>query len=77
MSYFHSLMKHASATLLAAALGVAGTQIAAASAVVSLNSLTFNALETTGSPLDQLNGVAVEAVAMSQENADISPGDEE
>jgi hypothetical protein len=61
MSHFHVPMKLAAAAALAAAIGVAGTP---AHAALTVNALTFNALEATGSALDALNGVAAGAVVL-------------
>jgi hypothetical protein len=67
MSRFHIPMQLAAAAALAGAIGVAG-----APAQASEPALTNNALNSSGSTLGDLNGVAVEAVTLPEENADNS-----
>jgi hypothetical protein len=71
MSYFHILMKFAAAAAVAFAIGAAGAPANAALTLnaLTLNALTLNALSAQGSTLDDLNGVAVEAVTSPEENA--------
>jgi len=69
MSHFHIPMGLAAAAALAAAMGVAGTPAHA--------SLTLNALTATGSALEDLDGVAVEAATVAFEAQPITPGDED
>jgi hypothetical protein len=64
MSHFRIPMKLAAAAALAAAIGVAGTP---ARAALSVNALSVNALTVNGSTLEDLNGVAVEAVTLPDE----------
>ena len=54
---------------LAGAIGVVGTP---AHAALTLNALTLNALDSSGSALENLNGVAAEAMTLPEKNADNS-----
>ena len=69
-----SPMKVAAAAALAAGIGVAGTPAHAVDSLnalsvnaLTVNALTVNALTANGSTLEDLNGVAVEAVTLPDE----------
>jgi hypothetical protein len=64
MSYFHIPMKLVAAAAVAFAIGAAVTPANAA--------LTINALTASGSAIDDLNGVTVEAATAPEEKADHS-----
>jgi hypothetical protein len=66
ISSFRNLKAFAATAAVVAAIGVAGTPahaVLVSNALVS-NSLTHNALTAGGSAIDDLNGVAVEAVTI-------------
>ena len=68
MSTFRIPAGIAAAAGLIAAIGVAGTPARASLThnALTYNALTFNALSSAGSAIDDLNGVAVEAVALPE-----------
>jgi hypothetical protein len=71
MTRFFVPMKLAAAAALAAAIGVAGTPAHAilVANVLIANALTFNALDANGSALEDLNGVAIDAVTLPERAA--------